>query len=305
MGAKHSIATRTLEDRRKKIAIIRRKKEFPIELHDAIDQAKYERTRYFLTKVETKLELLLWGSAGVAGDNTIIHYNNTDNNNNNSDNNIIVILPSLSMGLDCDRDLQQEIELAIRFFPHVLSEKQFGYGAYPIIAQTMTLKTLSFVPLLAVLGIELGQFKEDQRGGLISSTTTTTTTTTTRTQQPGGNNNNNNVLLRLVRTIDYTKKYDKEYQQLVDEKCLAVMKQLRQKEIFKKEDIREYNLMGTLCGQDVFPEQRFRFLVDWDPNSLLLTAASSSTSSSTSSSSSSLSSPTSASASASQNKNKN
>jgi hypothetical protein len=56
--------------------------------------------------------------------------------------------------------------------------------------------------------------------------------------------------------------------ELFDDKCILVMKQLRQMEYFKKEDIETYNLFHTMCNQRVIPPKRFRFLVEWDPTAL-------------------------------------
>ena len=41
----------------------------------------------------------------------------------------------------------------------------------------------------------------------------------------------------------------------------------------KQEDIQAYDLFNKLCWQDnYFAEKRFRFLVEWDPNSLTHTS---------------------------------
>jgi hypothetical protein len=54
----------------------------------------------------------------------------------------------------------------------------------------------------------------------------------------------------------------------IDIKCLQVLKQLRQMGHLKKDDIQRYGLVNKLCSQNYFAENRFRFLVEWDPNSL-------------------------------------
>jgi len=36
--------------------------------------------------------------------------------------------------------------------------------------------------------------------------------------------------------------------------------------LFKKEDIRKYDFMWRLCSIHIFPAQRFRYLIDWDPD---------------------------------------
>lgn len=63
---------------------------------------------------------------------------------------------------------------------------------------------------------------------------------------------------------------DEKFQQLFDETSLIVMKRLRENCLFKLEDIWEYDMMWLLCRQRIFPEQRFRYLADWYPGSLML-----------------------------------
>ena len=44
-------------------------------------------------------------------------------------------------------------------------------------------------------------------------------------------------------------------------------------DLLKKEDIQAYDLLNKLCWQtNYFAEKRFRFLVEWDPNSLTHTS---------------------------------
>jgi hypothetical protein len=92
-------------------------------------------------------------------------------------------------GLDSDRDTEEEVETALRFFPNVLTRRIQIHDAdvdadadgedvylYPIQLLAFTLryevgimcnmKALSFIPLLARLAIELGLF-EEERGGLL------------------------------------------------------------------------------------------------------------------------------------------
>ena len=213
---------------RKKIAILERKEEFPGKLRPVIEKFKENEPEPFLRKLERKfLDLLCENYYGVISE---------------------------TKGLNSDRDTEAEVELAIRFFPNVLSKRD-RYGKSIIYRQLKSwkgefnLKAVSFIPVLAELGIEFDQFEEDERGGLIS----------------GGWN----VLTDLAANCDdQRKRYDEQHQRLVDEKFLTIMKRLRQKGLLKKEDIRESYLIGTICCQSVFPEQRFQYLVDWDPNSL-------------------------------------
>jgi len=100
------------------------------------------------------------------------------------------------------------------------------------------------------MGIELGTFEEEERGGLITFS--------------------GSLLKALATGYNYSQPYDEEHHQLVDETFLAVLKKLRQKGLFRKEDIQNYNLIFELCYEQNIPEQRFRYLVDWDPSCLIV-----------------------------------
>ena len=151
-------------------------------------------------------------------------------------------------GLDCERDTNREIETAIRFFPHVLCERYWGTHP-PIYAQLAYSKSVPFIPLLAKLGVELNQFQEEERGGLFYYRW--------------------NVLRSLLNN-DSGAWYDEnnERQQLlVDEKYAAAVKSLKEIGIFQRKDISNHDLVWELSTNKTFPEQRFRCLVDFDPNS--------------------------------------
>jgi len=117
------------------------------------------------------------------------------------------------------------------------------------------LKAALLIPIMVELGIELGQFTKEERGGLAVP-----------------NLNGSNTLQVLVCVSQADEGDDKEYQQLIDERLLAVMKRLRDRNLLKKEDIREYNLLWTTLsrfGKSFCIEKRFRFLSDWDPVALM------------------------------------
>ena len=164
-------------------------------------------------------------------------------------------------GLDRDRDTEEEVEFAIRCFPGVLSrgiETNIGVK-YPIALLLYfnhggdvfrcNVKAASFIPLLARLGIELGQFEINERGGLLAEV-----------------EEGDNVLHFLVSTSDDS--HDAEHHQLVDDRFLGVLRRLRETNLLKKEDIQEHNLVLGLCQYDYFAKKRFQYLTDWDPNSL-------------------------------------
>ncbi|OEU09074.1 hypothetical protein FRACYDRAFT_248933 [Fragilariopsis cylindrus CCMP1102] len=156
---------------------------------------------------------------------------------------------------------ERKIANAIRYFPDVLLEKR--YGMYPIHELTCQqgnnadyiLKNISRIPLLVELGSELGQFDEELRGGLLSTWTDDEDTDWT--------------VLWSIIIYDRT---ENGTTNLVDECFSAVWKRLRQNNHLKKEDIREYNLVGRLLMNDIgiFSEARLLYFVDWDPMTLTI-----------------------------------
>uniref|UniRef100_A0A7S4AA89 Uncharacterized protein n=1 Tax=Pseudo-nitzschia australis TaxID=44445 RepID=A0A7S4AA89_9STRA len=211
----------------KKSVIIERKSEFPAKLRSVIDELTEAHPDWFLWKMESELKNLFRGA-----------YHRVEE----------------ARGLNCDRDTEAQVEIAIRFFPRILSEIYFGRKIICVQLSNrrwrrgrFNFKTASFVPLFAKLGVELGQFREEERGGL---------------------NVRNDNMLKIISGNHFEAFGSKEHYRLVDETCVAIMKRLRELELFKKEDIIAYNLIGSLLQGPVFPEQRFRFLVEWNPNCL-------------------------------------
>jgi hypothetical protein len=115
-----------------------------------------------------------------------------------------------------------------------------------------SINDVSFIPLLARLAIELGLFEEQDRGGLLCKDTS-----------------DNNILHYLMLS-DLTKIINRERHEAIEDKYLHVLIQLRRIGLFKKEDILRHTLLNTICTNCIyFPEKRFRFLVEWDPNALI------------------------------------
>ena len=157
-------------------------------------------------------------------------------------------------GLDSDRDTEAEVETAVRFFPNVLSRRGGIYDCYPVISLTFmiddnnycvcNIKAVPFVHVLARLAIEFGSFQENERGGLLVD-------------------NNGDFLKVLARSSHSS--YGEEHNQLVDNVYLGEMIRLRQMGLLRREDIQEYELVLWLCRQSYFAENRFQFLVEWNP----------------------------------------
>ena len=166
-------------------------------------------------------------------------------------------------GLDREQDTAAEVETAIRFFPNVLSRTVGCWNRYPIhylyLASdghgnnTCNLKAASFVPVLAGLGNELNQFEEKDRGGLLA--------------KDGEGSNSLKVLVSSSRSS--SPRYGEEHNRCVDNVFLSQLIHLRQIGLFKKEDILSEELLHYLCCEDYFAENRFRFLIEWDPSSLI------------------------------------
>ena len=171
-------------------------------------------------------------------------------------------------GLDSERDMEHEVEAAIRCCPEVLSRFSERFGLYPIKCLTImrgnnaadryfcNTKAVAFVPLFARLAIEFNVFEEEERGGLV------------------WNHRRRNILQFLVEHSDSSprKQIDEQQQERLDTTLLAVLTQLRQLGYFVKDDIQEYDLVHGLCQRcNYFAQHRFRFLIEWDPSSLLQT----------------------------------
>eukprot|EP00536_Pseudo-nitzschia_multiseries_P013554 jgi/Psemu1/290925/fgenesh1_pg.588_\ len=173
-------------------------------------------------------------------------------------------------GLYVDWFDEKKITTAIRLFPRILWKK--WNGAYPINWQTwklqdffdgtisFSLNSLSLIPMLAKLRIELDcRFEQEEektdneRGGLFSK------------DLDGVN------VLQNLCIYPWVHLQEKD-QLLCDHTIARIMETLRTANLFQKEDVREHDLVGKLfcltSSDHVFPEQRFRFLSDWDPMTL-------------------------------------
>ncbi|OEU06886.1 hypothetical protein FRACYDRAFT_278048 [Fragilariopsis cylindrus CCMP1102] len=172
-------------------------------------------------------------------------------------------------GLDSDRDTEEEVETAIRFFPEVLTRRKAVFDGdfhYPIQEVAFAcdedfgdwqcnVKSVSFIPIVARLAIEFGLFEEDERGGLLCL-----------------DREGDNVLHRLMLTDQIIDGDNREQQHEADDKFLQVLIKLRQLDLLKKEDIKRYELLHKLshCNY-IFTEKRYQMLVEWDPNALTQT----------------------------------
>ena len=160
--------------------------------------------------------------------------------------------------LNCQRDTLAEVETALRFYPETLSRRSLRCGGlypdYPIrcLARQCNTKAIPFIHLFARLAIEFGSFQEHERGGLLARDT----------------HDRDNVLEKLVESSHAVKG---EEQRHVDTTSVTELIRLRELGLMEKQDIQRYELVRKLCihGSGCF-EQRGRFLIEWDPYSILL-----------------------------------
>jgi hypothetical protein len=199
-------------------------------------------------------------------------------------------------GLDSDRDTEAEVEATLRFFPEVLTRRTYideddeTDGHYPIQFLALArdedsdwlsnVKAVAFIPLLARLAIELGLFEENERGGLLCAIDLGLLED--YDDERGGllceHTEGNNVLHHLMIS-DKTVLPNQEHHEYIDTKYLQVLIQLRKLGLLSQKDIHLYDLLRKLCNGKTFStekeyhyfsENRFKFLVEWDPSALIL-----------------------------------
>ena len=171
-------------------------------------------------------------------------------------------------GLDNQRDSVEEVETALRIYPGVLARRKdtrwdigdgvwvvTNDGDYPIQCLPFQIGrkgyvhnryALSFIHLFAKLAIDFNSFDDTERGGLLI-------------EDPEGDN----VFENLALPIPLDHRRD-------DDVISTEWIRLRQMNLMKKDDIREYNLFMAChrCHQTVIVEPSVRFLVEWDPECL-------------------------------------
>jgi hypothetical protein len=131
--------------------------------------------------------------------------------------------------------------------------------------ETYNLRSISLIPLVVELGIELHQFEApfdpELRGGLLLTS-----------------EDDDGTIWNVLQCIicyhhdeyddDDTKNENNNNNEHLDQCFSTVWKKLRDNGRLKKEDIRQYNIIGKmLCSLDSesFIEKQFRYIVDWDP----------------------------------------
>ena len=121
MGNKLSDYNSIGERARKKIAILERKQEFPVNLRETIEEAKKDRPATFLRKIKRELRYFL-------------------------------LAPNTNNGLNDARDTEKEVRTAITFFPnvlgdHVITKDYNRWLTCPVHILTYNSDAVSFIPL--------------------------------------------------------------------------------------------------------------------------------------------------------------
>jgi len=148
----------------------------------------------------------------------------------------------LHYDLDDEKHTLEEVKAIIDIFPGSLSviNLHAGYGdLLPVQHAVNRSRTVSFIPLLAEEGSQLGVGSEGSRGGLL---------------EDGSN-----------AALAFTGLYGIHD----DEKCKQVLEKLRDLNLLKIEDIQNFDLLHHFLADGC--AQRFEMLVALDPDSLITT----------------------------------
>ena len=210
-------------DKEKMELVLRRKDELPLPLRSVIDREiarNHKKPKHFLSEVEEGV--FRW-----------------------------IMDHQTSESINDERDTYEQVELALRLFPKVLRRRRGGH--YPLIYLFCSIRSVSFVPLFAKIGTELGGFHPNERGGLVVGNTTS-------------------AFQQLAMSCRDVPRWDPDSSRhkMVDRKFLNVIKELRNENLMTQSDILEHEMIHCLCHQRVyFPKERILYLVEWDPRTLL------------------------------------
>jgi hypothetical protein len=224
------------------LSVLQTKSDLPLEVESDINDALNEIAPHFLSKIRYALQTLIFEDNGDEDDED-------DEHEVRGDTSLVKTV--------VNKVEEKQYETAIRLFPDVLSEKRHGF--YPIqwmVGRSYNLRNVSLIPLVVEMGIELQQFDEELRGGLLCYV-----------ENDEGIASKWNVLQNIMC---YCRNEKDNNNKLLDDCFLTVIKRLKGNNRLIKEDIRQYNLVGGLFSTDTgcFSETRFRYIVDWDPTPL-------------------------------------
>ena len=231
------------EKRIKQELILEHKSSFPAKLRPAIDAAALQtQPELFLSEVYQAVNSFILGRFTQRNDR---------------------LLRTVDWhGVDSDVDTEEQVELAIRLFPRVLSfvlETPFG-DFQPIHFLMTCAKAAAFIPLFAQLGVEAEAGPEDYSLRRIAFFLLT-----------------NSMSLPDEEASEFFGKAIHEEFLGFDERALSILIRLRERGLVKNEDVGELlpwllttaNCPTTAtCHESLFVEKRIRLLLGWNPSVL-------------------------------------
>lgn len=153
--------------------------------------------------------------------------------------------------LDAEFHSEECVRILVQAVPSALSEKNED-GMIPIQCITWDYSdegfkesALPFIPLLAEEGIKRNVGGEGMRGGLLCG------------------DMDSDCVLQELACVHLT---DRNQNKRVEARCIDIMNQLREKNLFFKNDIKDQGLILKACNP--LSIQRFEYLADWSPESL-------------------------------------
>ena len=168
-------------------------------------------------------------------------------------------------GLERNIDTEDEVELVIRTFPHILRQElpdRQGRLRRPIYWLTNSVKAVPFVPLLAELGHELKMFPDIELGGLIQFCTPTVT--------PGVFETNKYFVMQqllqdpIAEDEEFGRRGTLTFQRQFDDQTLGVLCRLKKNGFLTKKCVYD-TVESILLGKVPCTEKRFRFLLEANP----------------------------------------
>ena len=234
--------------------ILEHRSEFPLNLREAISEAVSETPTIeiqpddFLSGLFGAVEAYFFGQRRDIDDDD-------DENEEEPDSESSPL--HWWHGPNSDIDTDEEVELAIRFFPEILTRKLHTSplsslnDCYPIYMLLMCSKALCFIPLLAELGRELGKFEEEERYGLTCFM--------------------KNIIVHLVAQDISRDDPDQEH---LDETIASILTRLKEKGFIHSSDIYNHELVFMLLNRSrrykkLRTKRRLRFLINLDPSILV------------------------------------
>jgi hypothetical protein len=160
--------------------------------------------------------------------------------------------------LDPEKHSAQDIRTIIQSVPSALSNKDED-GLIPIQSITWDYSdegfkeiAIPFIPLLAEEGLKYNIGGDGMRGGLLCA------------------HEDSDCVLQEITSIRLPAGHSKDYRRNrhIDNLCLGVIKELREKNLFFKEDIENHDLIVKSC--DPLSTKRFQYLAKWNPEALTL-----------------------------------